>query len=208
MNEKQSNPKKLLLASDFRDALMDQRDFSGYDVSGSDFSNGLLTNCNFENAILRNCNFHGADLRGSSLKGADISGADMHWSLLENVNMENLIYDDTTRYYKMRCPEEGAFVAYKTTFDRRVVQLLVPKDAQRSSATMDSCRCDKAKVLSIKSIDYQTSYQEAQSLADPNFIYRVGQMVVANHFNPDRWADSTGGIHFFMTREESIDYMK
>ncbi len=204
----QSTPKKILVLSDFQDALMDKRDFSNWDLSGSDFSNALLTNCNFENAILKNCNFHAADLRGSNLKGADISGANMHWSMLENVNMENIIYNEYTQYYTMRCPEEGPFIAYKTTFDKRVIQLLIPKDARRSSATGITCRCEKAKVLSIKSIDYQTTYTEAQSLADPNFIYWVGQMVFASNFNPDRWVDSTGGIHFFMTREEAINYMK
>ena len=200
--------KKIQVASNFADAIFIEEDFSYTDLSGSDFSNALLSKCNFEGTILRNCNFTSADLRGSSLAGADISGANMYWSMLEHVNMDGLIYDDHTQYFKMRCPEEGPFLAYKTTFDRRVVQLLIPADARRTSATNNTCRCDKAKVLTIKSIDYSQRYEEAQSLADPKFIYRVGQMVYAKNFNPDRWVDSTGGIHFCMLRDESIDYMK
>lgn len=200
--------RKTMVLSDFRDALLDGCDFSYMDLSGSDFSNALLTRCNFRGARLVNCNFFSADLRGSDLSFSDISGANMHWSMLEKVRMEGLLYNEYTRYYRMRCPESGAFLAYKTTFDRRVVQLLVPSDARRSSATNNTCRCDKAKVLTIKSIDYRQSYTEAQSLADPKFIYRAGQVAIAKNYNPDRWVDSTGGIHFFMTREESIDYMK
>ena len=200
--------RKLMVCSDFADAVFTNADFSYADLSGSDFTNALLKDCNFEGAILRNCNFSSADLRGSNLANADISGANMYFSMLENVSMAGILYDDNTQFFKMRCPEIGAFVAYKTTFDRRVVQLLIPADARRTSATDITCRCDKAKVLSIKSIDFTKSYTEAQSLADPNFIYRVGQMVYAKNFNPDRWVDSTGGIHFFMLREESIEYMK
>ena len=200
--------RKLMVCSDFADSVFTNADFSYADLSGSDFTNALLKDCNFEGAILRNCNFSSADLRGSNLANADISGANMYFSMLENVNMEGILYDDYTQYFKMHCPETGAFLAYKTTFDRRVVQLLIPADARRTSATYITCRCDKAKVLSIKSIDFTQSYTEAQSLADPNFIYRVGQMVYAKNFNPDRWVDSTGGIHFFMLREESIEYMK
>ena len=42
---------------------------------------------------------------------------------------------------------------------------------------------------------------------DENFVYRAGEMVYAKNFNPDRFVDSGGGIHVWMTREEAIAYL-
>lgn len=114
--------------------------------------------------------------------------------------------DETTLGYRMRCPEKGAFVAYKKCVYDRIVQLLVPADAKRSSATGPTCRCDKAKVLTIKSFDGTKEFDEAWSLVDENFVYRKGEWVYANAFTEDRWKDSTYGIHFWMTREEAMGY--
>lgn len=87
-----------------------------------------------------------------------------------------------------------------------MVQLLIPADAKRTSATLPSCRCSKAKVLTIKSLDYKEIYKEAWSLVDENFVYRVGEWVEVKNFDEDRWKDSTTGIHFWMTREEAKNY--
>lgn len=54
----------------------------------------------------------------------------------------------------MRCPEEGeAFIAWKCCTDLRVVMMLVPKDAKRCMATMETGRVSKVKVLKIMNID-------------------------------------------------------
>ena len=39
-----------------------------------------------------------------------------------------------------------------------------------------------------------------------NFCYKLGEWVYAGNFNEDRWYDSTGGIHFWMTEEEARKY--
>lgn len=106
----------------------------------------------------------------------------------------------------MRCPEKGAFLGYKKCVNDRLVQLLIPADALRTSATMPSCRCSKAKVLTIKSFDFKQNFSEAWSLVDENFVYRVGEWVEVKDFNTDRWMDSTTGIHFWMHRKEAEAY--
>lgn len=179
--------------------------FRSADLSKADFSNTLCRNCDFSNAILRGANFKSADLRGCVLSASDIRGADFYFAILEEAILDDVRWDNETKWFEMRCPEKGAFVAYKRCFNDRIVQLLIPEDAQRSSATNNACRCDKAKVLSIK--DYELNdYSEAMSLVDPNFLYRVGEIVVAKNYNPNRWVDSTGGIHFFMTIKEAMAY--
>ena len=126
--------------------------------------------------------------------------------VLEYADLKGIISDEATQWFRLHCPEKGAFLAYKKCVNDRMVQLLVPSDARRTSATLPSCRCDKAKVLTIKSFDFTENYDEAWSLVDENFVYRKGQWVEVKDFNEDRWQDSTTGIHFWLTREEAEAY--
>lgn len=210
----------------FRDCEFEPMDLSDMDLSNIDFEYSslqhvILNRVNLENSSLENSLFDGTTLHGANLRNAslsrgtfrscdmgecDISGANLFAAVLENVNMEGIISDENTKWFRLHCPEEGAFLGYKKCVNDRLVQLLIPADAKRTSSTMRCCRCDKAKVLTIKSFDYTEEFEEAWSLADENFVYRKGQCVEALNFNPDRWFDSTGGIHFWLTREEAKAY--
>lgn len=181
---------------------MGSLNFQGQNLQGKSFINMDLRNVSFKNVNLVGVDFRGSDLRGVNFQGANLFGSD-----LENTLLENVIYDKNTKFFEMYCPSEGAFLAYKKCYNMRIVQLLIPADAKRCSATRNSCRCDKAKVLTIKSIDCEQSFDEATSYVDENFIYKVGQWVVAKDFNENRWVESTTGIHFFMTREEAVGYL-
>ena len=209
-----------------RERLFEPMNLTGCDLSNIDFSlssmqDVILNHVNLENSSLENALFDGTSLHGSNLKNANlkktafrscdlgecnICGADLFAAVLEDANLEGIISDENTKWFRLYCPEEGAFLGYKKCMYGRLVQLLIPADAKRTSATMNCCRCDKAKVLTIKSFDYKDSFQEAWSLVDENFVYKVGEWVVAKNFNPDRWYDSTGGIHFWLTREEAKAY--
>ena len=140
------------------------------------------------------------------MTGSNISGANLYAAILEFAKLDDVISDENTKWFRLACPEEGAFLGYKKCCDDRLVQLLIPADAKRSSATMASCRCNKAKVLTIKSFDYKKVYDEAWSLVDENFVYRTGEWVEVKDFNEDRWQDSTRGIHFWMTRKQAKAY--
>ena len=106
----------------------------------------------------------------------------------------------------MACPEEGSFIGFKKCSDDRIVKLEVLADSKRSSATGRKCRCDKAKVLSISDINGLQEFNEAISIHDPNFNYRVGEIVSVNNFCDDRWDECASGIHFFITRQEAVEY--
>ena len=41
---------------------------------------------------------------------------------------------------------------------------------------------------------------------DSNFIYRVGTTVEVEDFETDRWDECAAGIHFFITRQEAVQY--
>ena len=205
----------------FREREFETMDLSGLDLSNIDFvlsslQHVILRGANLENSSLENSLFDGTDLKNANMRmGAfrncdlgecNICGADLYASVLESANLNGIISDENTKWFRLRCPEEGAFIGYKKCVNDRIVQLLIPADARRTSSTMRCCRCDKAKVLTIKSFDYKDRFDEAWSLADENFVYRVGEWAIAENFNPDRWYDSTGGIHFWLYRDEAIGF--
>ena len=137
-----------------------------------------------------------ANLREANLCGANLCGA----------NLDNIRYGDTTSFFALQCPEKGAFIGYKKARDK-IIELEICADALRSSATSRKCRCSKAKVLSITNIDGSDSgITEIASNYDPNFIYRIGDIISVNNFDADRWHECSTGIHFFITRNEAAMY--
>lgn len=181
-------------------------DLTGCRFDGVDLTNAKLTGCIFRTASFRGAKLNGADLRNADLTGCDIRGADLTCAWLEGAKLDGILHDDTTIHFKMRCPESGAFIAYKKCYEDRVVMMLIPKEAKRVSGTSDACRCDMAKVLTITSFDFSESFDWANSLVDENFIYHKGEWVYPDRFTEDRWCESTYGIHFWMSREEAIAY--
>ena len=140
------------------------------------------------------------------MTGCNIKGANLFAAVLEHAVLDDIVSDENTQWFRMHCPETGPILGYKKCVNDRLVQLLIPADALRTSATLPSCRCNKAQVLTIKSFDFKKNYDEAWSLVDENFEYKRGEWVEVKDFNEDRWMDSTTGIHFWMTREEAEAY--
>jgi len=188
--------------------------FENCDLHETDFTGGRLDHvafyeCDIRGMNLSKCMARGVSFRYHDMEGVNLSGANIYAAVLEDaVNQDKVITDDETKWYKMRCPEIGtAFIAWKCCTDLRVVQMLVPRDAKRCMATMETGRAERVKVLSIKSIDETKSYDWAQSTVDPDFYYETGKWTEpANGFQEDRWKDSSPGIHFFLDRQQCVDY--
>lgn len=210
----------------FENQTIENLNFDQMDLSSINFSGSTFVDCSFEGTNLSYCdltdtwmpdtNFRGAkfykaqmqraNFRNADFTNADFSGANLYACLLEDAILEGVTSDDDTQYFRLYCPPEGAFIAYKKCIGDRLVLLYIPEDSRRTSATMSCCRAEKAFVISIRSFDGTKEYNEAQSTVDENFYYVKGETVVAENFNPDRWYDSTGGIHFWMTKEEAMNY--
>lgn len=156
---------------------------------------------NLSDADLRDADLSGADLRDANLSGADLSGAD-----LRDADLRGVIYDEGTAFYAMACPEKGAFIGFKKAAGM-IVELLIPEDAKRSSATTRKCRCSKAQVISITNPDgTDAGVPSVKSSYRSDFVYTIGKMVEVDDFCKDRWAECAPGIHFFITRDEAVRY--
>ena len=199
---------------DMRGLDLSRATFEGCNLRGTDFSGSKLDNVAFYNnelvgMKLCGCLARGCSFRFQDMTDIDLRGANIYASVLEDaINQDKVIVDDDTKWYRMRCPEIGeAFVAWKCCTDLRVVMMLVPRDAKRCMATMETGRAERVKVLKITSIDESENYSWAQSTVDPNFYYDVGKWLEpANGFEEDRWKDSSAGIHFFLDRQQCVDY--
>lgn len=189
------------MLSSFQEVILNDADFHGSSVENVLFDGCPMYGADFRGARMVTASFRYCDMRSCDIRGADLFGA-----VLEFARLDGIVSDESTKWFRLYCPEKGAFLAYKKCVNDRLVQLLVPADAKRTSATRPSCRCSKAKVLTIKSFDFRENYDEAWSLVDENFVYRKGEWVEVKDFNEDRWQDSTTGIHFWLTREEAMAY--
>lgn len=156
-----------------------------------------------------------ADLRGANLRGADLRGADLYRANLCEANLyranlceANLYGSKNTPYIPIACPDTGAFVGWKKVRSNYIVKLLIPEDAKRSSSTGRKCRTNKAEVLSIENIDgsIPPELNVVSSLYDEDFKYRIGETVTVDIFCDDRFKECAPGIHFFINRQEAVDY--
>ena len=181
-----------------------------------------LRNADLRGADLSGANLHKADLRNADLLGADLSGANLHKAYLSgacllnadlsdaNLHNADLRSAENVPYIPMVCPEEGDFIGWKKAEgnkDKVIVKLRIPSDAKRSSATTRKCRCSKAEVIAIYNLDgTEEGETTCHSDYDNSFIYEVGKTVEVTNFSEDRWSECAKGIHFFINRQEAIDY--
>ena len=181
-----------LSGADLRWANLSRADLRWANLSGAD-----LRWVNLSGADLSRANLYKADLRGAVLSGADLSRADLYLADLHGAKNLN---------FPIACPEKGMFTAFKKARGY-IIELEIPDDALRSSSTTRKCRCSKAKVVSITNLDGTPSdIKSVASCHDSKFIYNLGETVEAPNFDTNRWNECAPGIHFFITRQEAVEY--
>ena len=136
-----------------------------------------------------------ADLSGIDLCWANLSGANLRWAKCIDL-AKNL-------FYPLSCPEKGEYTGFKKA-DGKIVEIMIPADAKRSSATERKCRASKAVVISITTLDGDPAGNEVCSDHDKDFVYRVGETVEVQNFDENRWSECAPGIHHYITREEAV----
>ena len=179
----------------------------GANLRDTDLSGADLRGANLRGANLIGANLIGADLRGANLSDANLSDANLSDANLSDANLRGAYLRGATKvpFMPFACPSEGAFIGWKKVRDY-LIKLEIPEDAKRCSATTNKCRCDRAKVLSITNIK---SGEEIQELYNDNYyacVYKVGEMVYPNSYDDNRWNECSNGIHFFINKQEAINY--
>lgn len=178
------------------------------------------------------CNFLRTEFTGCEFYELVFVGCDNDCSKFrDNQGFDSITFDDmfvdafshivdTDSYYPARCPSDGAFIGWKRVkYSQRygkdgkyaLIKLEIPEDAKRVSASSlfdRRCRCSKAKVLEIRDVDTNESLNvvvnrnnEARKLR-----YAVGEIVYPDSFNDNRWDACSHGIHFFINKQDALEY--
>jgi hypothetical protein len=172
-------------------------DLSSADLSSADLSSADLSYANLSYANLSSADLSSADLSYANLSSANLRSADLSYAKLNE--------DTEIGFVPLACPSDGAFVGWKKVKDK-LVKLLIPEDARRSSATSNKCRCDKAQVLAITDTDGNNPIDKITNYNYAPCDYIVGETVIPDSFDENRWNECSNGIHFFINKQEAINY--
>lgn len=187
-----------LSAANLRDANLYGAKLCKANLGGAD-----LYGADLRGADLRGANLYGANLRDAKLRDARLDAADLRCANLCNVS---LCGAKDIPYIPFACPSDGAFIGWKK-IHLHLVKLEIPEDAKRCSATSQKCRCDKAKVLAITDLNGKNPISEIVNTSqNVPLLYKVGEMVYPDSFDDDRWNECSHGIHFFINKQDAINY--
>ena len=179
----------------------ERADLRGTDLRGTNLREADLRRADLRRADLREAYLRGANLREADLRRADLRRADLREAYLRGADLR-----EADLNFPIACPESGSFIGYKKA-RKYIIKLKILENAKRSSATSRKCRCDKAEVVAIENMDGTVvGVDSVRSNRDSSFIYRIGEIVSVDNFDDNRWNECTAGIHFFITRDEAVNY--
>lgn len=182
---------------------------NGANLMDANMTGTCLMGARLVAACLVNTNLTGADLTEASLSYANQFGADLSGAILTRtiLSMTDMSWSKNVPYIPMACPDNGSFTGWKKARGY-IVKLLIPEDAKRSSSSGRKCRCDKAIVLEIQNPDgTKADVDVVTSDRDEEFLYRVGETVSVPDFCDNRFLECAAGIHFFVNRQEAVEYI-
>ena len=207
--------------ADLRRANLRRADLCGADLRWADLCEADLCGANLREADLCGANLRMADLCWADLRGADLRYTDLRRADLRETNLFGTNLYGADLYGADLCrakdipelmrtfvpPECGSFVAWKK-IDNYIIKLQIPEDAKRSSATTRKCRASAAFVLEIQNLDGSESgvSEIVHTAYGHDTVYKVGATTYPDKWDDDRWNECSHGIHFFITRQEAVDY--
>ena len=190
--------------ADFREATLNDADIFNSNLSYADFGNASLVGAYLPRSNLTRADFQGANLCWAHLCSCVFCDTDLRDC---NFMYSNLRGSEYVPYIPLQCPSDGAFVGWKKV-NNVLIKLEIPADAKRSSATTKKCRCDKAKVLGFYD-SLGSKELDITELVNDKFEkckYVKGEMVHSDFFDEDRWNECSHGIHFFVNKQDAINY--
>ena len=180
----------------------------GADLGGANLYGANLGGANLYGANLRGANLRDANLRDANLYGANLRDANLYGANLRGAKNADYAIAQTV------VAAEGTLIGWKVAWsdgNKVIVKLRIPEEAKRSNASGRKCRAEFAEVLAVYPKGKKRAMAkktEVYSDHDKTFTYKTGDLLKPkDRFNEDRWEECAPGIHFFITREESENYL-
>ena len=148
-------------------------------------------------AYLRGANLSGADLRGADLRDACLSDAYLSGANLRDAHLGGANLKEACGL-AFQIPQEGELIVWKAVRGG-VCKLRIPPEAKRTASMIGrKCRAEWVEVLEAP--------EDGVGLHDSKVVYRAGEVVRPDKYDPDPRVECTHGIHFFLTVEEAREY--
>lgn len=208
LNDEEGGVRLNLNGANLIDANLSYTNLIGADLRGADLSCADLSCADLSGADLRYTNLGGADLSGSNLRRAKISGSNLSRAKISGANLSDIEYGVSTSFFALQCPEKGSFIGYKKC-GNYIIELQITENAKRSSATSRKCRASEVLVLDIQDLDGNSLDMKEylhKDMYTNGTLYKIGEITKSDSFDENRWNECSNGIHFFITREEAVQY--
>ncbi len=153
-------------------------------------------------------NFQKSDMRGvdaqeGNFPWADMRGVDARRGNFRDANFKEASLDGVKIDYRtigLQAAPEGTLIGWGKK-GGKIVKLEIPADARRSCATSRKHRAEYVICLEVEG--------GGEAIVESEYgktIYRPGEIVRCHEWDPDRWNECGGGIHFFLSKEEAVSW--
>ena len=189
------------ISADFRFVAFSSADFCSVDFRSVDFSSVDFSYADFSYVDFRYADFRFVDFSFVNFSFTDFRYADFSSADFSSVDFRSVIHN-----YKIT-PQEGEFIGWKKS-DKKILKLKIINAKNVSGGLIGrKLRTDKVEVLEIQDINGNIlEEKEVCSDYNKNFIYRVGEIIEEKKYIHSDLVECVYGIHFFITREEAVDY--
>lgn len=195
--------------------------FDGVYLENVNFNQARFDDCLFVNCAFYNVTFVDAIIMSSFFTECSFVNSNLDEAKIHDFGYSDLLMRNSKcSHIRMACPEEGSFIAWKKVaysapygppyeygmgIKYALVKLQIPAEAARSSAGSRKCRCEYADVLDIEDIGTGRKMNYVNNYEHP-ITYTRGKRAYPDSFDPDRWTECSHGIHFFMSKQDALEY--
>ena len=182
-----------LRCADLSHADLSHADLRCADLRYADLRYADLSYADLRSANLRSANLSYANLSYADLRCADLRSADLRCADLRSANLRS---DDLLRLLSSRTIlPEGDLIGWKQLNGGKICKLLIPASAKRLGGVVGrKCRAEYATVL------------DGDGMSSRGVVYKTGETVRPDSFDPNPMIECSNGIHFFITRQEAEEY--
>jgi len=145
----------------------------------------------------RGADLRRANLRGANLWRADLRGADLREAELREANLTDAMLPH------FQIPQEGSLVVWGKK-NNTLVKMSVPTKAKRTACLINrKCRAEYVKVLKVFNDEGKVIVKYDFGITE----YENGKLVYPDSYDDDIRVDCSHGIHFFLTKEEALQWL-
>lgn len=219
------------VALTFKHCTFDTVDFSNMSADRIIFEDCIFNKVIFTNAYVGSLRFNNCYIGETNMSDIEINNLSLYKiifnnciftkAIIKNAEGAEVTFKDCINLPKLpyNCPEVGPFIGWKCAlkidaenyYTYVIVKLLITDKAKRLSSPFErKCRCNEAIVLEIQDLEgnilTEKEAEKVVSCFNRYTEYKLGEIVHPDTFDDDQYNVCSHGIHFFINRQEAVNY--